>query len=195
MEQAELPLSVEGPEPDKPHTITCSGIKVYDDWRDNIIVDADAPPVVWKAKRDTFGTHTSVPGQSRLASENSEDALSWNLFRTLEKAGRLDVVSRALGLEDAFQALYWYRPWDSTEPLSEISEALNQVEPRKGYQTETDIVLKGRRYLVMVESKLGKPGAQIRAWERSSSSPVPATYQAPLRDILADMTHLVASGA
>lgn len=191
MEQAELPLSVDEPEPDKPHTITRSGVKVYDDWRDNIVVDAEAPPLVWKAGHGTFGANTSVPGQPYLASENSEDALSWNLFRTLEKAGRLDVVTRALGLEDDFQVLYWYRPWDAADPLPEIREALNRVEQwgKIGgrFQTETDIILKGQRYLVMVESKLGKPGARIRPWERTSRTPVPATYEAPLRALLANM--------
>jgi hypothetical protein len=187
MEQAELPLSLDEPEPDKPHTITRSGVKVYDDWRDNIVVDPEAPPLVWKSGRDLFGGHTGVPGRPYLASENSEDALSWNLFRTLEKAGRLDVVARALGLEDDFQVLYWYRPWDAADPLPEISEALNRVEPRRGQQTETDIILKGQRYLVMVESKLGKPGARIRPWERGSRSPVPASYEAPVRALLKDM--------
>jgi len=127
MEQTELPLSIDKPEPDKPHTITRSGVKVYHDWRDNIVVDADAPPVVWKAGRGTFGANTDVPDQPYLASENSEDALSWNLFRTLEKAKRLDVVTRILGLEDDFQVLYWYRPWDAAAPLPEIREALNRV--------------------------------------------------------------------
>lgn len=191
MQQAELPLSVDEPEPDRPHTITRSGVKVYDDWRDNIVVDPEAPPLVWKAGRDLFGGHTGVPGRPYLASENSEDALSWNLFRSLEKTGRLDVVSRSLGLEDDFQVLYWYRPWDAADPLPEIKQALDRVEPggkvRGRYQTETDIMLKGQRYLVMVESKLGKPGARIRPWERGSRSPVPATYEAPLRVLLADM--------
>ena len=45
-EQPALPLSLDEPEPEKPHSITSSGVKVYDDWRDNIIVDADAPPLV-----------------------------------------------------------------------------------------------------------------------------------------------------
>jgi hypothetical protein len=187
MEQAELPLSLDEPEPDKPHTITRSGVKVYDDWRDNIVVDPEAPPLVWKAERDLFGGHTGVPGRPYLASENSEDALSWNLFRSLEKAGRLDVAARALGLEDDFQVLYWYRPWDAADSLPEISEALNRVETGRGQQTETDIILKGQRYLVMVESKLGKPGARIRPWERGRRSPVPASYEAPLRDLLKDM--------
>lgn len=40
----------------------------------------------------------------------------------------------------------------------------------------------------MVESKLGKPGAQLRAWERTGRTDVPETYEAPLRDLLADMS-------
>jgi len=190
-EQSALPLSLDEPELEKPHTITRSGVKVYDDWRDNIVADPDAPPLAWKAGRDLFGTNTSVPGSPYLASENSEDALSWNLFRTLERTDHLDVVARALGLEDEFQVLYWYHPWDSSEPLPEIKAALDRVEPwgRVGgrYQTETDVILKGQHYLVMVECKLGKPGAHVRAWERGSSSRIPPTYEEPLRALLADM--------
>jgi hypothetical protein len=104
--QPELPLTLAAPEPDKPHKITSSGVKVYDNWRDNIVVDADAPPLAWKAARYIFGGHTSVARQPLLASENSEDALSWNLFRTLERTGHLDVIAHALGLEDEFQVLY-----------------------------------------------------------------------------------------
>jgi hypothetical protein len=193
MEQAELPLSLDEPQPDKPHTVTRSGVKVYDDWQDNIVVDPNAPPLVWKARRDIFGASRGVPGRPYLASENSEDALSWNLFRTLEKAGRLDVIARALGLEDNFQVLYWHRPWDAADALPEIKEARDRVEPwgKIGgrFQTETDIILKGQHYLVMVESKLGKPGAHIRPWERTSGSPVRATYEGPLRALLADMSN------
>lgn len=185
MEQAALPLSFEDVPLEPAHTLTRSGVKVYDDWHDNIIVDADAPPLAWKAGRDLFGTNTGVPGRPRLASENSEDALSWNLFRTLEKAGRLEVLARALGLEDEFEVLYWYRPWHSADPLPEIVQALQQVEPRKGYQTETDIILRGKRYLVMVESKLGKPGLQLRSWAHAGSLSVSASYEAPLRTLLA----------
>jgi hypothetical protein len=187
-EQPELPLSLTTPEPDKPHTITRSGVKVYDDWRDNIVVDASAPPLAWKTGRDTFGANTSVPDHPRLASEDSEDALSWNLFRTLERTGHLGVVACALGLEDEFQALYWHRPWDAAEPLPEISAALKRAEPWRGYHTEADIILKGQRALVMVECKLGKPGTRVSAWERGGSGRrIPPAYEEPLRDLLVDM--------
>jgi hypothetical protein len=42
----------------------------------------------------------------------------------------------------------------------------------------------------MVESKLGQPGAQIRAWERRGGSySMPASYQEPLQAILIDMSN------
>jgi len=186
MAQAELPLPAPEPTPEPPHTITRSGTKVYEDWRDNIVVDAGAPPLVWRAERDRFRANTDVAGRSYLASENSEIALLWNLFRTLEKAGRLDMMARPLGLNDEFEVLYWHRPWHSLEPLPEIGQALQRLEPRKGYQTETTIILKGRRFLVAVEGYLGKPGAHLRPWERTSSVSVPASYQAPLRELLAE---------
>jgi hypothetical protein len=186
MAQAELPLPAPEPIPEPPHTITRSGTKVYEDWRDNIVVDAGAPPLAWRAGRDRFRANTDVPGRSYLASENNETALLWNLFRTLEKAGRLDIVARPLGLNDEFEVLYWYRPWHSSEPLPEIGQALQRLEPRKGYQTETTIILKGRRYLVTIEGCLGKPGAQLRPWERTSSVSVPPGYQAPLRELLVE---------
>jgi hypothetical protein len=156
-EQAELPMPVDEPVPEPPYTFTRSSIKVYQDWCDNVVVDQRAPAVTWKAHRDTFGSHTSVSGMSHLASENSEDALSWNLFRTLERLGRLDAIARPLGLDDDFQVLYWYRPWDAADPLPEIRQALNRIEPwrkRKGhFGSDTTIMLKGQRVLVMVAAQ------------------------------------------
>ncbi|MBD3175652.1 MAG: hypothetical protein GF320_10765, partial [Armatimonadia bacterium] len=168
-EQPALPMTLDEPEPDEPHTVTSSGVKVYDDWRDNIVVDAGASPLAWKASRDIFGANTSVLGRLCLTSENSEDALSWNLFRTLERTGHMDVVARALGLEDEYQVLYWHRAWDAVESLPEIRAALKRAEPWRGYHTEADVILKGQRTLVMVECKLGRPGARVRAWERGGS--------------------------
>jgi hypothetical protein len=169
-------LAAGQPEPDRPHTITPSGVKVYRDWRDNVVVDPDALSLARKA------------GHRHLASENSEDALSWNLFRTLERAGRLDVVAGALGVDDEFQVLYGHRLWDSAEPLPEIRAALKRSEPWRGYHTEVDVILKGQRTLVMVECKLGKPGDRVSAWERGRKSRIPPSYEEPLRDLLADMT-------
>jgi hypothetical protein len=50
-----------------------SGVRLYDDFRDNLIIDRYHPDLATMrgAKRD------------KLRSENSEDALTWNVFRSL----------------------------------------------------------------------------------------------------------------
>lgn len=164
------------------------GVKVFRRWEDNIVVDEHLPPIRWKARKELFGRNTSVAGMPYIASENSEDALSWNLFRSLEKAGRLDIVASLLRLDDTFQPLYWYRSYNGQSALTTITEALRRVEPWAGFKTETDIILKGRRHLVMVESKLGRPGASVRAWERAAKSPLPVTYRPFLQQLLTDVS-------
>src|SRR5688500_20153242 len=50
-----------------------SGVRLYDDFRDNLIIDRYDPTLARMrgSKRD------------KLRSENSEDALTWNVFRSL----------------------------------------------------------------------------------------------------------------
>lgn len=54
-------------------TISKSGVRLYDDFRDNLIIDCYHPDLAAMrgSKRD------------RLRSENSEDALTWNVFKSL----------------------------------------------------------------------------------------------------------------
>lgn len=55
------------------HSVSKTGVKVYDDFRDNLIIDCYHPDLAAMrgSKRD------------RLRSENSEDALTWNVFKSL----------------------------------------------------------------------------------------------------------------
>ena len=63
------------------YVTTKSGVKVYKQWQDNIVIDADNPAI---AKQSAKGYYRGLAkGLSRLGSENSEDALTWNIFRTL----------------------------------------------------------------------------------------------------------------
>ena len=58
-----------------------SGVKVFSDYKDNIRIDNDNPALRKKAEypREKY-SKGKVKGLSRLGSENSEDARSWNLF-------------------------------------------------------------------------------------------------------------------
>jgi hypothetical protein len=52
------------------------------DYRKNIIVDKDNPILIWKS----WGDH-NTDGQAYLSRPYGEDALTWNVFRSLQKFG------------------------------------------------------------------------------------------------------------
>ena len=63
--------------------------KAVSDFRQRIIVDPNSPIIAFKASRDRY---TKLPRQAgyagfpHLGSRQSEDALTWNVFRGLQKA-------------------------------------------------------------------------------------------------------------
>ncbi len=62
-----------------------TGVKVFVNFKDNLIVDPDDPLIAGQARNWRYGKGL-VKGLSYLGSENSEDALTWNVFKTLEKS-------------------------------------------------------------------------------------------------------------
>ncbi len=131
----------------------------YADVRRNIIASPDlfAQRIVGHPFK--FESH-------RLGSENSEDALSWNVFRSLQEAGCLAQVAELLiGESHAEQPrLYlWgirvdddsFEPWDL---LIAARERFESHLPVQRPQTEPDIALHlPGRYLVLIEAKFTSP--------------------------------------
>ena len=98
----------------------------------------------------------------RLGAENSEDALSWNVFRSLQEAGSLATVAKLMTGEDHPQEPDLYL-WgirvsdDSFEPWDLLIAARERFEsnlPVKRPLTEPDIALHlPGKYLVLIEAK------------------------------------------
>jgi len=119
-EQAELRLSVDRPASGPPYIITLSGIKVPANWGGNIVVDAQAPTVTWKAIRGPFGSPTSIPGASRPSSENTEDAL---FVGPLPRPGKDGVAERdhaAPRLPRRLPGVYWRLTLDAAHPPNRL---------------------------------------------------------------------------
>jgi len=62
-----------------------TGVKVFVDFKDNLIVDPNDPIIARQARNWRY-SRGIVKGLSCLGSENSEDAMTWNVFKTLEKS-------------------------------------------------------------------------------------------------------------
>jgi len=149
-----------------------SGVPVYTDYKENIIVEPEHSILAWKANKDRL-RHSGLP---KLCSVHSEDALTWNVFRTLQIKNRIQCLTNifAPGI-DPYQIWFWgHDASKQSEKIDrEIQDILNQMEPwgKDGLkqQTEPDVILRGKRQIVMVECKLGKTRQEVKAWRRSST--------------------------
>jgi hypothetical protein len=102
----------------------------------------------------------------RLGSENSEDALSWNVFRSLQEAGLLAAVAKLMTGEDYPQEpdlyLWGIRVSDDSFELWDLliaaRERFESNLPVKRPLTEPDIALHlPGKYLVLIEAKFTSP--------------------------------------
>jgi hypothetical protein len=59
----------------QPHSISSSGVRISNDFRENLIID----------RYDPVFTSMRASKLKHLRSENSEDALTWNVFRSLRQ--------------------------------------------------------------------------------------------------------------
>jgi hypothetical protein len=104
----------------------------------------------------------------RLGHENSEDALTWNVFRSLQEADALDLALRVLGgsIPTGPLELYlWGRhiSLDETSEWEGLSAARDAIEPGGGQQTEPDCCIRvPGQALILIEAKFGSPTATKR---------------------------------
>lgn len=141
--------------------IVCSEVRVYNDYHDNLVIlpedksDINRSPLGVKIK-ETF-PRGNERGKSKLCSENSEDAVTWSAFRTLEKhssaekwvpwfweiAFRESVPEDIRGAFDRMSISYWEQ--FPAPALRETPEG----------STEVDVTIKiGDAALVFIEAKL-----------------------------------------
>lgn len=159
------------------HGIRChfsanSATYSYVDVRRNFVVD---PELV--AKR-IIG-HPFKHEAHRLGQEKSEDAVSFNVFRSLQRSGLLHAVAnRITGLDIAAEPQLYL--WglacsdDSLEPWDLLIAARERFEKRRPVErpmTEPDIAphLPGR-YLILIEAKFTSPNGVYENSRRRTSA-------------------------
>jgi len=99
----------------------------------------------------------------RLGDENSEDALIWNVFRSLQEAAQLSVVVELFaGIRPVQEPeLYlWGRRigLDDTSDWPSLSERRGEIEPWTGQKAEPDCIIRlPGEALIFIEAKFGSP--------------------------------------
>ena len=136
------------------HCSRNKGTYRYADARRNLIVDGDL------AAKRVIGHPFKY--ETRFEYENSEDALTWNVFRSLQRTGRLHELARLITgqeLDDEPRLYLWglslsdnsFAPWPL---LIQARERFENSLPVVRPLTEPDIALHlPGRYLILIEAK------------------------------------------
>lgn len=157
----------------KDYVLSKSGVKVFFDYRDNIIIDQDNPVLKKKTsyQREIYPRGT-VKNLKRLGSENSEDARCWNLFRTLQLSNNIRKYYELIGVQDEFERiLFWSLDPETGEFDVNLRSILDDIEPTHlwtAQQTEPDVIIIGKNAVIFNECKLGKPRGNIDGWNRKA---------------------------
>lgn len=156
------------------HGIRChsSGTYSYADLNRNLIIDADV------FSKRVIG-HPFKYESNRFNQENSEDAVTWNVFRSLQQAGCLHHVANevaGLDLTEEPQLFLWglALTGDTFEPWELLIEARRRFEsdlPVRRPLTEPDIALYSPgKYLILIEAKFTSSNPVYTDGPRKSSS-------------------------
>jgi hypothetical protein len=101
-------------------------------------------------------THMTSKRESRIARDNSEDAVTWNVFRFLERQDLL--LPYLSGMSDTplreAKSIYWSHDLETSRPWNPLWEARQVFEgdPSKG--SEPDLIVLTDRILFFIEAKL-----------------------------------------
>jgi hypothetical protein len=112
-------------------------------WKDEI--DLDLLKRIRKLKRE-----------SRIARDNSEDAVTWNVFRFLEKERLLSGFLSGLtkNTVENPEVSYWSYSQSEQDVYSLLREAREEFETRPQSGSEPDIIVKSDNALFFIEPKL-----------------------------------------
>lgn len=97
-----------------------------------------------------------VKRESRMEHDNSEDALTWNVFRWLEKANLLgNVLSRIVHAEGVFMDLvYWSYSVKAKDSWQELNKARDEFGETMQRGSEPDLIALTDKSIFFIETKL-----------------------------------------
>jgi len=124
---------------------------IYENLRDNLLwydetKTKDFLDQIIRAKR----------GAEQLHHDNSEDAVSWNVFRFLEKTKLLSGFLEGLhnSLVKNLEVIYWSYSQSQKKVWNELEKARGQFGEISQRSSEPDIIVKSDKALFFIEAKL-----------------------------------------
>jgi hypothetical protein len=123
-------------------TTSKSGVIISENFRDNLII----------SKYDNQFFNMRTEKMDKMCSENSEDVLTWNVFKSLSqidpKLWLPNIFSKAFNAEFSYDTLVKIDLWKSIEPPKSITD----FQKDEG-NSEVDIIIESDKFVWFIEAK------------------------------------------
>jgi len=120
--------------------------------------DKPTDNLLWKNENDLdlLRRISAVKRESRIARDNSEDAVTWNVFRFLEKEKLLSNYLLLISENEALNPEVVYWPYSQSEQAvwSQLVEARKEFELKPDKGSEPDVIIISDKTLFVIEAKL-----------------------------------------
>ena len=105
----------------------------------------------------------AVKRESRMARDNSEDAVSWNIFRFLEKTNSLgQVIAPLIGTSlESPEVMYWSYSQTEKANWSKLNRARIEFGETINRGSEPDLIVLAKNALLFIEAKVTAPNNTV----------------------------------
>lgn len=114
--------------------------------------------LLWKDQTDLdlFKMIKTVKRESRIARDNSEDAVTWNVFRFLERNNLVEkTLSSIIGVTlKSSEVIYWSYSQKENSNWFELNKAREEFGEKIKRGSEPDVIIKTDNILLFIEAKL-----------------------------------------
>jgi len=115
--------------------------------------------LLWKDKADLdlFKKIKTVKRESRIARDNSEDAVTWNVFRFMERNNLVEMTTLSSilgGTLKSSEVIYWSYSQKENSSWFELNKAREEFGEEIRRSSEPDIIIKTDNTLLFIEAKL-----------------------------------------
>lgn len=114
--------------------------------------------LLWKNKADLdlLKRIRAVKRERRIVRDNSEDAVTWNVFRFLERNNLVEMVlSSIIGVTlKSSEVIYWSYNQKENSSWSELNKARKEFGEKIQRSSEPDVIIKTDTTLFFIEAKL-----------------------------------------
>lgn len=114
--------------------------------------------LLWKDKvdLDLLKKIKTVKRECRFARDNSEDAVTWNVFRFLERNNLVErVLSSIIGVTlKSSEVIYWSYSQGENSSWFELNKATEEFGEEIKRSSEPDVIIKTDNTLLFIEAKL-----------------------------------------